>query len=53
MIGGYGKAVGCFYMTTDGKRDSEAYWAIEMYYKPNRLCRFILAKVFNIYWTDK
>lgn len=47
------KIVGGLYITFNGKRDGDAYWDIAMYYKPNRLCRFLLAKIFNIYWFDE
>lgn len=45
--------VGYLFLTYNGKRDGDAYWGIAMYYKPNWLCRFLLAKIFNIYWFDE
>lgn len=53
MMGEYGNAVGYFCMTFNGKRDGDKYLRVAMYYKPNRLCRFLLAKIFNIYWFDE
>lgn len=47
------KIVGSLIFTFNGKRDGDAYCGIAMYYKPNWLCRFLLAKIFNIYWFDE